>query len=404
MNKQTITKLLLSVLVPGLMLFAKPASANVPDSCRVLLKFNLKGLPQGTILYYYPRNSNRLDSARVNGEVCSIALTLRQGDGHFYTFSLEKDNMGDPRKMLNIYLYAPAEIQITGEGGDFSQLRFSGKGDYLRDYVDFYRTAMKASREMPSTEGLLDDLRSEDTVVVKKSMAELSAMAQRNADLKNRWILAHRGSALSTALLAETLASNINLSTDSLSWYYNKLSPNAVNNPDGRTIKAAISSRREEDARVKLNKVETAGVVEIGKPAPDFTQTDTAGNPVSLHEFKGKYVLLNFWGTWCHWCRKEHPELVAGFQKYKDSNFTVISIASDLSKEAWIKAIHTDNLGGWTNLSDLSRLGNSVATLYGVSSWPTSILIDPEGKMLYRGSGQEALQQIFKMLAISLKK
>jgi len=122
----------------------------------------------------------------------------------------------------------------------------------------------------------------------------------------------------------------------------------------------------------------------VGQTAPDFTQADTAGVDRSLHDFKGKYVLLDFWASWCKPCRKENPVVVSAFNQYKDKDFTIISISLDApgAKEKWLKAIHDDGLSGWTHLSDLSFWGNPIAKLYAVQSIPQNFLLDKEGKII----------------------
>ncbi len=136
----------------------------------------------------------------------------------------------------------------------------------------------------------------------------------------------------------------------------------------------------------------------IGANAREFVQDDVDGKPVALSSFKGKYILLDFWASWCGPCRKENPAIVKAFNQFKNKNFTILGVSLDNKKEPWLNAIQNDKLE-WTQVSDLKYWKNEAAELYGIRSIPQNFLLDPSGKIIAKNlSGEDlarTLQEIF---------
>lgn len=119
----------------------------------------------------------------------------------------------------------------------------------------------------------------------------------------------------------------------------------------------------------------------MGDLAPDFTLEDANGKPFALSSLRGQYVLVDFWASWCTPCRRENPNIVEAYQKFKDKNFTVFGVSLDSDRGAWKAAIMKDNLT-WNHVSDLQKWESAVVPMYGIEGIPYNVLLDPEGKII----------------------
>lgn len=129
----------------------------------------------------------------------------------------------------------------------------------------------------------------------------------------------------------------------------------------------------------------------VGVAAPEFTQVDATGKAISLSSFKGRYVLIDFWASWCGPCRGENPNVVKVYKKFHPKGFDILGVSLDDDKGKWTEAIKHDGLD-WTQVSDLHGWKNSVAVLYGVQAIPTNFLVDKDGKIIAKGLRGDILE------------
>jgi len=140
---------------------------------------------------------------------------------------------------------------------------------------------------------------------------------------------------------------------------------------------AEAKQKKENMARAEVIAKKTA----IGATAMDFTQNNTTGKPVKLSDYRGKYVLLDFWASWCGPCRAENPNVLDNYEKYHSKGLEILAVSLDDKKDAWLKAIKDDGLE-WAHVSDLKGWKNEVAKKYNINAVPSNFLIDKEGKIV----------------------
>jgi len=164
--------------------------------------------------------------------------------------------------------------------------------------------------------------------------------------------------------------------------------PNSANARDFETFYAqSLGGAKQKPAAMQ------GGGGAIGGIAPELKLPTVNGQVVGLSSLRGKYVLLDFWASWCGPCRAENPNVVAAYNKYKDKNFTVYSVSLDNNKDSWQKAVKDDNLVWPTQVSDLVGWGSSAAKTYNIESIPSNFLIDPSGKIIARDLRGDQLEQ-----------
>jgi thiol-disulfide isomerase/thioredoxin len=367
-------------LIPLFIVCLAAVTARAQSTAEI--RAQIKNLPAGEWVYFYPLYDNLgKDSIQstAGGFSCHIHLTEAQP----YVIRIGSAPAENSIVLLEV---EKGTTLITGSGPLFKDAVLSGTRA-AADYQD-YKSAEAAD---PVLKDRSEVYRQYNDLYKKKDSAGMTALEPTlqkldsvSQALTKRWISSHHSSPVSAFLLSYSL---FQLPLETKDSILKTLTPAARDNASARRI---------------VNSVRINDLTSIGKAAPGFTQNDTLGHPVSLKDFRGKYVLVDFWASWCMPCRAENPNVVAAYAKYKDHNFTVIGISLDRpgNKDAWLKAIHADHLA-WTQLSDLKWWNNAVAKAYDINSIPSNVLIDPDGKIIAKDlHGEELEKELSKILGL----
>jgi len=342
------------------------------------IKGTIKGLASDT-LFLSVMNSGTMAPERISiaanndqfvykGKVSQPSIvwaqttSKRSSNGNF-TFFVEKGS-----------------IVVAGNNDDLTQTLVTGTKSndeyaYVNKRMGIYYDQIKILQQ----KGKGDT----STVAYKKNYRQIAELYDSINVFQNDYVASHPD-ALASGLLLMLISDKIPV--DRLETYYTSL---------GEPVKQlSILAKMPTKIEGKKRSV-------IGSAAPDFTMNDVNGKPVTLSAYRGKYVLLDFWASWCVPCRKENPSIKAAYAKFRDKNFEVIAVSVDEKGALWRKAIEQDQLP-WIHISDLQQQ-NKVATLYGVQPIPDNFLIDPSGKIIERGLHGSQLETTIEKFLNSAK-
>ncbi|RYF93462.1 MAG: TlpA family protein disulfide reductase, partial [Chitinophagaceae bacterium] len=278
---------------------------------------------------------------------------------------------------LSVYI-EPGVLTVTAKDslsgsevkGSASHAEFLSLQEKSKSYNDQFRALYQELAELR---------KNKDSAAYDLKIKTIDSLDEVVKDAVYLSYLKSKGKTSPVALYALTQYAGYAIDPKKAEPAFNLLGTAYQNSPTGKNFK---------------NRIELAKKTEIGQYAIPFTQNDTSGNAVTLASFKGKYVLIDFWASWCGPCRAENPNVVKAFNKYGSKGFTVLGISLDQpgKKEAWLKAIYDDQLA-WTHVSDLKYWNNDVAQAYGIMAIPQNYLLDKEGKIVAKNVRGEDLEK-----------
>lgn len=262
-----------------------------------------------------------------------------------------------------------------GGSQQFPEITGSASHDEYMDYMDQNQEFNQAINQLYSE--YQQAAMAEDEVRMAEIDSSFTAKMAEKQEFTINYVRGNSASAVAPYLILTELMSGESIEVAVLA----ELLENLDN-----SVKASPYAKQVEE---RVNKMQT---VAIGQEAPDFTQNNPDGEALSLSDFRGKYVLIDFWASWCRPCREENPNVVRIYNEYKDKGFEILGVSLDDDRAAWLQAIEADQLE-WPQVSDLKRWENAVAQQYAVTAIPHTVLIDKDGKIIAKNLRGPSLEE-----------
>ncbi|MBI3138823.1 MAG: AhpC/TSA family protein [Sphingobacteriales bacterium] len=349
------------------LLFFAPLALLAQTSKGFTIKGKLEGFPEGTSLRLVKNGEN---TELASGKLLNSAFQLK---GKVTEPTLCFLFIGNEQKPVEVYVenkVLTVTVDKTKPGG----YKIEGSASHT-DFAAFVKEFIPLAQQLSSLGQVINNtLPGPGRDSLMFTYKNMQAVVQQAID---KLVEEKPASFVTAFILSATYA--FNEDPLQLEQRFNKLGGAVKASETGRQLAAQIAESK---------------VGAIGSTAIDFTQTDTAGVPVSLSSFRGKYVLIDFWASWCGPCRQENPNVLENFNKFSSKNFTVLGVSLDRpgQKDKWLEAIHHDQLA-WTHVSDLQFWNNAAAVKYNVRGIPQNFLIDPDGKIIAKNLRGPALEK-----------
>ncbi|WP_345949319.1 TlpA disulfide reductase family protein [Mucilaginibacter sp. PAMB04274] len=330
----------------------------------------VSGLENGTWLYLRLAKPDKdIDSCQVSGGRFQMKGRIQQKATQVFLHTARYTN-------YVAFWLENVPIQIQVKAGEFKKGIITGSATEEENKW-FEQLKKPLTIQVDSIEEARNA--TQDQATRKKLSDQLSGLKKKEIQMDRNYVRNHPKSLIAAHVLSVYART---WGKDTAAVLYSGMSSDLKKSSYGREVSEFIALNRD---------------IKLGGPYVDFQQTNTRGKQIKLSGIKAKYLLLDFWASWCGPCREENPNLVKTYAQFKDKGFAVLGVSLDENKKYWLKAVADDKLT-WENVSDLRGDQNKAAMIYGISAIPNNFLIDAKGTVIARNLRGRALDEKLKEL------
>ncbi len=340
-------------------------TASKPIEKGYIITGSVTGLDEGSWLYLRTAKSDQdIDSCQVRGGNFEMKGHLNEKAVQVYLHTARYTN-------YVAFWLENTTVKIHVKAGEFKKGTITGSETEMenRHFEAMTEPLTKKLDSLEKVRELTPDRSARTTL-----STEIADLRKKAAQYDRNYVRDHPNSLIAAYLLSVYTST---WGKDTTSLLFRGLSPELKRTAYGKAVSTFISLNRD---------------IRVGSRYVDFRQFNSIGKPIRLSGIKAKYVLLDFWASWCGPCREENPNLVKTYQRFKDKGFEVLAVSLDDNKQRWLKAIKDDHLT-WENVSDLQGDQNKAALIYGISGIPDNFLIDDQGNIVARNLRGEHLDK-----------